>query len=48
MNKKISNENSLVYGTEDRDGYAWKLANVEKLDIPDTINGKLGMWNYNI
>lgn len=48
MNKKISNENSLVYGTGDRDGYAWKLTNVEKLDIPDTINGKLGMWNYDI
>ena len=48
MNKKISNENPLVYGTNDRDGYAWKLTNVEKLDIPDTINGKLGMWNYDV
>ena len=48
MNKKISNENPLVYGTNDRDGYAWKLTNVEKLDIPDTINGKLGMWNYEV
>lgn len=31
---------------KDRDGYAWELSNLEKLDIPDTINGKLGLWNY--
>ena len=46
INKKICDKNPLVYGTKDRDGYAWKLSNLEKLDIPDTINGKLGLWNY--
>ena len=45
-NKKICNKNPLVYGNKDRDGYAWKLSNLEKLNIHDTINGKLGLWNY--
>lgn len=47
INKKICLENQLVYGNKNRTGYAWILANVEKLDINETISGKQGIWNYN-
>ena len=46
--KKINSENPLVYGNKIRDGYAWKLSNVRLLDIPDTISGKQGFWNYEL
>ena len=48
ISKKINKENPLVYGNKVRDGYAWKLSNVRLLDIPDSISGKQGIWNYDL
>ena len=48
LNKKIIAENNIVYGNKYRDGYAWKLANVKKLNINQIVNGQLGLWNYDI
>ena len=31
-----------------RDGYAWKLGKVTKLDCDEEINGQLGLWNYDV
>ena len=47
FNKKIKSLDNNVYGSKDREGYAWKLGKVTKLDIPDEVNGQLGLWNYN-
>ena len=47
LNKKISDENPLVYGhKKDRKGYAWKLGKVTKMNIEKEIKGKLGLWEY--
>lgn len=46
LNKEIIKENNIAYGSKYRTGYAWKLGNVKKLKIDKTINGKLGLWNY--
>ena len=43
--QKINLENELVYGNKKRDGYAWKLTIVEKIDSNKEIKGKLGLWN---
>lgn len=44
---KLINENELVYGANhNRGGYAFKLDKVEKLAKPITINGNLGLWNF--
>lgn len=48
INKKICNENPLVYGTKSRTGFAWKLSNVQLIDLPETVSGKQGFWNYNL
>ena len=48
LNKKIINENNIAYGDEYRNGYAWKLSNVKKLNIEETINGQLGLWNCDL
>lgn len=48
INKKICNENPLVYGAKNRTGFAWKLSNVQILNYPKTISGKQGFWNYNL
>lgn len=48
LNSKISKENPLVYGNKQhREGYAWKLGKVTKVNIEEEINGKLGLWEYN-
>lgn len=47
FNKKIKSLDNNVYGSKNREGYAWKLGKVTKLDIPDEVNGQLGLWNYN-
>ena len=44
FNKMINNLNSPVYGNKKRNGYAWKLDNIKKLNIDKTINGKQGIW----
>lgn len=48
LNKKIIAENNIAYGNKYRDGYAWKLSNVKKIDLDKSINGQLGLWNYDI
>ena len=47
INQKIINENELVYGNNpNREGYAWKLTNVQKINSNKEVSGKLGIWNY--
>ncbi len=41
LNKKIVAENNIVYGNKYRNGYAWKLSNIKKLDIDKNIKGSL-------
>lgn len=48
LNKKIIAEKNIAYGSKIRTGYAWKLKNVKKLDYDKEVNGKLGLWNYNL
>lgn len=48
LNKKIIAENNIAYGNKYRDGYAWKLSNIKKLDIDKNVKGQLGLWNYDI
>ena len=44
--KEINKENPLVYGNKIRNGYAWKLENIKKVNIDKEIPGKQGIWNY--
>lgn len=46
ISKEINMTNPLVYGEKIRDGYAWKLANVEKIYLDKIVPGKQGIWNY--
>ena len=49
INKKINNENKLVYGDFDnRTGYAWKIEKPIKLNIDKEIKGQLGLWNIEL
>lgn len=48
INKEICKENYKIYGNKDRIGYAWKLSNVRKIEIPEIISGKQGFWNYDL
>lgn len=48
LNEKIINENNIAYGSKKRNGYAWKLKNVKKINIDKEINGKLGLWNIDL
>lgn len=47
----LKKENSLVYNhiinDKNYSGYAFKMENVELID-PIYINGKLGLWNYDL
>lgn len=44
IKQKIERENELVYGSSmNRDGYAWKLDNITKINCSKNINGKLGI-----
>ena len=49
--KVLEKENSFIYNhvinDKSFDGYAFKLENLELLN-PIYINGKLGLWNYDI
>lgn len=41
-------ENELVYGHKSgRCGYAFKMDDAIKFDVPIEAKGKLGFWNYN-
>lgn len=48
LNRQILKLDKNVYGEKYRNGYAWKLGKVTKLDIDEEINGQLGMWNYDV
>ena len=48
LNDKIIKENNFAYGLKRREGYAWKLDKVKKIKYDKEINGKLGLWNYEI
>lgn len=44
---KLIKENELIYGaTIGREGYAFKIENVEKFKQPIEAKGMLGFWNY--
>jgi hypothetical protein len=47
FNKELKALNNEVYGNKDRDGYAWKLELIEKIESDEIIKGKLGLWNLN-
>ena len=44
FNEMINKLNSPVYSNKKRTGYAWKLKNINKINIDKTINGKQGIW----
>ncbi len=48
FNQMINKENELVYGRKERTGYAWKLKVISSVDIDKEVNGKLGLWNYDV
>lgn len=48
LNNKIISENNITYGNKRREGYAWKLDNIKKINYEKEVNGKLGLWNYNM
>lgn len=48
FNKKILSMNNDIYGTKPREGYAWKIELIEKIDSDKIIKGKLGLWNLDI
>lgn len=45
LSNEIHRRNEMVYDTKERSGYAWKLADIKKLDLDKEIKGKLGLWN---
>ena len=45
LNEKIINEKNIAYGSKKREGYAWKLENVKKINYDKEVSGKLGLWN---
>lgn len=47
FNKFINDLNSPIYGTKNRDGYAWKLKNIKKISNGKKISGKQGIWYIN-
>ncbi|MFI3306970.1 MAG: ASCH domain-containing protein [Mycoplasmatota bacterium] len=48
FNKFLINEKSIAYGNEVREGYAWKLENIQILKTPIITKGKLGLWNIDL
>ena len=48
LNKKIISEKNIAYGSKYRTGYAWKIKTAKKINIDEEINGKLGLWNYDM
>ena len=45
LNKKIIAEKNIAYGNKTREGYAWKIKRIKKINSNQEINGKLGLWN---
>ena len=48
FNKYLKKDNSLVYRGSYKDDYAWKIEKVKKYDKTIPVNGKLGIWYYDI
>ena len=48
FNKKLMNEDKLIYGSNHIGIYAWELANIKKYKEPIYVKGKLGLWNYDL
>ena len=48
LNNKIIMENNVAYGKKRRNGYAWRLKNIRKINYNKEIKGKLGLWNHEI
>ena len=46
FNKKIKQENTLVYHSNYTDKYAWKIENIKKYETLVEVKGKLSLWNY--
>ena len=48
--KLLFQKNPILYSHVINDkqwnGYAYKLTNIQKIDIEEEIKGKLGFWNY--
>lgn len=44
ISKSISKENEYIYGTNNKDGYAWKIDNIKKINSEEEIKGKLSIW----
>ena len=45
FNKMIKDKKSIVYGSKERNGYAWKIKLIKKIDDNKEVKGKLGLWN---
>ncbi len=45
LNRKIISENNIVYGTKEREGYAWKVSHAKEIKSNKEVKGKLGLWN---
>lgn len=45
FNEELNNMNSKVYGNKNREGYAWKIKLIKKINDSKEIKGKLGLWN---
>jgi predicted transcriptional regulator len=45
LNRKIISENNIVYGTKEREGYAWKISHAKEIKSNKEVKGKLGLWN---
>lgn len=48
LNKEIISQNNIAYGKKYRNGYAWKIGNVKKINYEKEVKGKLGLWNIDI
>jgi hypothetical protein len=48
FNKMVKSLDPNVYSHKSRDGYAWKLGKITKINIDKEINGQLGLWNYDV
>ena len=48
LDKKIYNENKIVYVDKHVNQYAWVLRNPKKFDKKISCKGKLGLWNLDI
>lgn len=45
LNKIIIEEKNIAYGDKYRNGFAWKLEVIKKINNNHEVSGKLGLWN---